>query len=114
MLDSEETARRIKAARMVAGIASASALAERIGSRGLGDKTLRKIESGVRPARLHELQRIASACGLPVAFFTLELDELGQRLADDSPPDIEAAIAAVIPEIESVVTARVLRRLGVD
>lgn len=73
MRSPDETRRRVKAARALAGI-SVETLADRIGQPGLGERTLRSLEgeSG-RPIRPMELQAIATATGLPLGFFTDDL-----------------------------------------
>lgn len=89
---------------MLAGIASANALAERIGARGLAGVTIRKIEAGTRAVRPHELREIARACGLPEAFFTVDFDVL-EAFGGES--DLEDRLV-------DRVTERVLARLRDD
>jgi uncharacterized protein YdcH (DUF465 family) len=81
MTGSEQTARRVKAARALAGIDSVEALAERINQRGLGLKVLRQIEQGRRHAEPRELAAIAEACGIAREFFGLDF----QPDANDKP-----------------------------
>lgn len=104
VLDSDQMARRIKAARALAGISSTDALARRMGVQGLSGETLRKIESGNRNVRPHELREIARACELPYAFFQVDFDVLE---AFGGEPDLEDRIV-------DRVTERVLERLRND
>lgn len=69
----EDTARRVRAARALAGLDSVQALAEAIDQRGLSTKTLRAIEQGRRIAEPRELTAIAEACGLAPGFFRMDL-----------------------------------------
>lgn len=73
-MDSEETRRRLRAGRALAGI-TVEQLAERLGP-GLGAKTLYNVERGEREIRPMELREVARACGLPFAFFVMDFGEL--------------------------------------
>lgn len=73
-----DVARRIRAARILANV-TVEELAERIGVRGLGAKTLGAIEREERPVRRMELAEIARACELPLAFFTIDWSVLHQH-----------------------------------
>lgn len=64
--------RRIKAAMALAGINSFADLAERIDSRGMGERTLRKIADDrdeERVPRRGDLLLIAEITGVPISFF---------------------------------------------
>ena len=62
--------RRLKAARALAGL-SVKELAERLDPKdNLGERTLRKLESGESVVRPIHLREIARVLGLPYAFFT--------------------------------------------
>ena len=74
--DDAEIARRVRAARIIADLRTVEELAERIGARGLGAKTLGAIERAERRPRRMELREIAEACGLPPEFFSADLWEL--------------------------------------
>lgn len=95
------TARRVKAARALAGYRNTGALAADLGP-GLSDKTLRKIESerDPRQAKPHELEMIARACGLTPAFFSVDF----AQLEPDAPPfterlgEIAEALAPDVPQ----------------
>jgi hypothetical protein len=100
-------ARRVRAARELAGYRSADALASAIDEEGLGARTVRSIENGSRPARPRELRSIAALCRVPYEFFTV--------------PDLAEAIrlgAAALTErdatgvAEALATDQVARRSG--
>lgn len=74
--DDAEIARRVRAARIIADLRTVEELAERIGTRGLGAKTLGAIERGERRPRGMELREIADACRLPPEFFSADLWDL--------------------------------------
>jgi transcriptional regulator with XRE-family HTH domain len=96
-MDSEETRRRLKAARALAGL-SVPALATRIDrSNELGERTLRKIESGERPLRPMELRVYLEACGLPYEFLTANLADLGH-----SDPGLEERLAVIESMLERI------------
>lgn len=82
-LEPAEIARRLKAARTLGGFKSTAELAKVLPA-GLGDKTLRKMESvnDPRMPRSHELAAIAEATGVQPDFFTVDRDALGY------PPDL--------------------------
>jgi hypothetical protein len=50
--------------------------AKRLAMRGLSATNLKEIENGTRPLAEHERQRIAEACGVSPAFFTMDLAEV--------------------------------------
>lgn len=116
----EEKIRRIKAARMLAGLSSAEALADRINARGMSRQTIKKIESGARDVAPHELEAIATACELPLGFFTRSRADAfgGTATREDAVagrlPDLRDEVARVLlPELEDRVTRNVLKNLGV-
>lgn len=73
MNGNEEFARKVRAARELAGLRSAEALAEAIDEAGLGVRTIRAIEQGRRYVQASELTAIARACGVSVDFFRADL-----------------------------------------
>lgn len=113
-------ARRIKAARALAGLKSTKALAERTGE-GLGDKTLRKFESetdAAEPDR-QQLLRIAGACEVHIAFFEFDLNAVLQAeglrrvhatLYGENLEGIEEVIAESLAAVASTVARDVRKR----
>jgi hypothetical protein len=80
MLPADELRKRVKAARALAGFGSTKELARAIGPDGkLGDRKLRTLEgeSAPRPFREPELEQIAKACSVSMAFFTVDFAVLG-------------------------------------
>lgn len=76
MPSSNEIRRRVKAAREIAGL-SVEGLAKKIDQKGLGERTLRSLESpNNRPFKSMELKAIAEACNLPYQFFTVNFWEV--------------------------------------
>lgn len=63
----------MRAARCIAGLHTVDELAARVATRGLGKKTLGRIERGERGVAEMELAQIARACDLPLEFFTADL-----------------------------------------
>lgn len=94
--------RRIKAARALKGFRSTAALAKELDA-GLGDKTLREIESGKRPILERELREIAGACGVPYEFFTVDFDRLPELTDKPSVESTGEAIADYV--IQRIATA---------
>jgi transcriptional regulator with XRE-family HTH domain len=82
MVSGQELGRRLRAARELAGLHSAEELGKVINERGLSGRTIRNIEAGIRTAQRRDLRAIAEACGLPMAWFEV---------------DIAAAVAAATP-----------------
>ncbi len=101
----EETARRVRAARALAGIRSVEALAERIDSRGLSAHTLRDIEQGHRAAAPHEIAAIAQACGLPQRWFCADWWALDRALQRGPDNEITLAVGALHQDLQSVLAA---------
>lgn len=92
-----EIARRLKAARQLAGFSNVEELAAAIGTEGLSAGTLFNVEQQRRVVRFHgqpvvlrphEAQAIARVCGLPDDWFDLDLRRL------TAVPDSEADIIA--------------------
>lgn len=80
-LDPEDVARRVKAARMLAGYSSVKKLAAAINEKGLSGGTIRKYEEARRtPIRTSELYAIAEACGLPLEWFYVDLAEAARSM----------------------------------
>lgn len=98
-MDPEETRRRVKAARALAGI-SVKDLAERIGQKGLGERTLRELEGDAgRAWRPMELQAVAQACELPYEFFTVDFSQLSLSARTDTRLDaLEAEVRRLAAE----------------
>lgn len=100
MANPPTTGRRIKAAMALAGY-SIEELSEAIDQRGLGPRTLRKLQDDADPreARAWELRAIAEACDLPYAWFTVEsfadaLDDARGRDGRVSPEERLAELEA--------------------
>lgn len=74
--DSEELARRIRAAIALAGINGVPELARRLDTPGLGQDTLYAALAGRRHIGRHEVREIAAICGVPFEFFTEDLGAL--------------------------------------
>lgn len=76
------SSRRIRAALALSGL-TIEELAARIDQRGLGARTLRKLqdETDEREARPMELQAIAAATGIPYVFFTIPFAYLDDMVA---------------------------------
>lgn len=108
-MDSEDLARRLRAARAITpptnaeldarptakrkpepGITVAE-LADRINEAGLGERTLGKIERAEKTPANRDLLAIAGALGLSLDFFVLEREALLRRLAGDGAPGIPGA-----------------------
>lgn len=81
--DYDEVERRLRAATLLAGITWGD-LAERIGEPGnFGETTLRKLNADSPPTKIRSAyRRTADATGLPAAFFTAPLEELGPTGGD--------------------------------
>ena len=105
--------------RAIAGYVNVKDLAAAIGpDAGLGERTLRKLESGESPLRPPAMREIAQACGLPYEFFTVDFqrlpdlengpNELDRHVRENSRRlnDLEEAVRQ-IPEM-----ATALRRLN--
>jgi transcriptional regulator with XRE-family HTH domain len=86
--------RRMVAARMLAGLTSAEALAEKIDQRGLGTKVLRNYEQGKDAPEQRDLEAIADACEIPVEWFIADLS----RLPEIAPTDSRAEIRRVLDQ----------------
>lgn len=108
-MDSDDIQRRIRAARALTaptaeelenrpegrsrnhvGITT-DELAARVSEPGLGFKTLGAIERGERGVQRSELIVIAEATEMPLAFFTLERQQLLEGLAGGAAPGIPGA-----------------------
>jgi transcriptional regulator with XRE-family HTH domain len=77
--------RRLRAARLLGGFSTQAALADALDLRGLHVRNIRdaetndgRLESG-RLIAPHELEAIARACGIDVAFFELDLADLSEQ-----------------------------------
>lgn len=103
----EDIRRRIRAARLLAGMARAEDLADAIDRRGFGKDTIYDMESGERTVLDHELDVIAAATGVSPAFFQVDFTTLAQTgtsleervanlerlVAEITGEDVESAIA---------------------
>lgn len=95
-----EARRRMRAARVLAGL-TVPKLAERIPDENrMGERTLRKLESGESELRPKEMREIAEACDLPYEFFTVDfsrLPELNEGAGDlaGRMDELEAELAEV-------------------
>lgn len=80
--EQEDRRRRMRAARAIGGFKNVGDLADAItADASLGERTLRKFESGESPLRPPAMREIAHACGLPYEFFTADFSRLPE-LAD--------------------------------
>ena len=96
MNGNEDLARRVRAARALAGFESVEALADAIGQRGLSARTLRNIEQGRRHAEPRELAAIAEACDLTPQFFRLDFSApLSAHENDTRLENVETQIASL-------------------
>jgi hypothetical protein len=91
---------RMKAARDLAGIPSIEALIEKLQERGvtkMGRTTLYAIEGNRRtsPTSASELEDIAQACGLPLAWFTADFSRLAE-ISEDPRQVIAQGITAAL------------------
>lgn len=69
----------MRAARALAGFKSVADLAQAIPSEAdLGERTLRKFESGESELRPPVMREIAAACRLPYEFFSVDFTRLGE------------------------------------
>jgi hypothetical protein len=105
MANTPTVGRRIKAAIALAGY-SIEDLSEAIDQRGLGPRTLRKLQddSDPREPRAWELRAIADACDVPYRWFTVDsfkeaIDGAGQR------PDLESDVAEMRAELGELADA---------
>jgi transcriptional regulator with XRE-family HTH domain len=88
MPGSEDTIRRIQAARALAGL-TVRDLAARIGVAGFGYGPLGEIERGSRHVQPHELEWIAQACDVDPSFFTADFSRpLDQPNHDDGTAEV--------------------------
>lgn len=83
--DPSEVGRRVRAARAYADDMSQPELGEALGSAS----TIKRIEAGKRIAQPHELEKIATACGLPVEFFTIDFSFLPALIGGESPEHLD-------------------------
>ena len=97
--DREATARRVRAARIVAGL-TVEELAAKLGGRGLGTRTIGKIERVERDAEPHELQRIAEVTDVPLWFLRHGFD--GQAIEDEAEPTLGERLDALQGEVEAL------------
>lgn len=120
MLDQDELRRRIKAARALSGT-SVQQLADRIPEdRKLGERTLRKLESGEATIRSPHVEAIAAACDLPASFFTADFRRLDEISGDQvnstsfSTPVIVSAIASLVRgwDVQGVSSVDIAARIG--
>lgn len=88
-----DAARRLRAARVLAGVETREELAERVNLAKLGAKTIGKIERGERALEEHEIPPIADALGIPVSFFTDGPGASDARKAFQQLDRIETAVA---------------------
>jgi DNA-binding XRE family transcriptional regulator len=102
VVSAEDTQRRIRAARVLAGMERVDDLADKINTRGLGRDTLYNIEAGRRRVQPHELRLIAEATRVSPAFFEVDFSTLGQPGAEfaDRVRAIEEQLAAYDARLE--------------
>lgn len=87
----EESGRRIKAARILAGLRNKEALAAHLNQPNMGATKIGQMEAGSKPLHDYERDFIADKLGLPRSFFTAPLERLGD--VDPSPRERHAALA---------------------
>ena len=96
---SEELGRRVRAARILGGFYRRIDFIEATGG-ALAARSLEKIENGERQRlSLLEMDTIASTCGVPVEFFTFDLDSLTQASVVERLEAVEGKLAAVLAEL---------------
>lgn len=94
-----EFKRRNRAARELAGIRSHSELAARIDQRNLSASNIRAMERGERPLYRSDLFAIAEACGLPLAWFEVDIaDALAAYAVSQLPADPAAELERELEE----------------
>jgi hypothetical protein len=94
------TERRIRAAMALADL-DFDELAERIDTKGLGERTLRKLADPAdsRGARPHELRLIAEACGVPDWFVAEGFARQGSPI-EGRVAQLEAGTASLLKAVE--------------
>lgn len=80
----DHLARRIRAARELAGLRSVEALVEAIDQKGLGRSVIREAEQGKRGLVARDLAAVADACQVPYAFFDMDFFEAAGALRERS------------------------------
>lgn len=100
--DAPPIGRRIKAAMALAGL-TIEDLADRIDQRGLGARTLRKLQDDddSREARTWELREIAKACDVPEWFLTSSAIPTYET-PDTRPADLQAQIDALREDLTAL------------
>lgn len=82
--DDPQIARRLRAARHLAGFKSVEALANALDQRSLGLTTLRGVERGEGTLDPMKRHAIAVACGLPDEFWTMDFHKAAEALEERS------------------------------
>lgn len=80
----DHLARRLRAAREIAGLRNADDLVDRIGQKGLGRSVIRSVEQGRRHLEGRDLAAVADACQVPLEFFTMDFFEAAGALRERS------------------------------
>lgn len=94
---------RIRAARVLGGFSGVPALAaqlEALGLNGMGRTKLYEAERGEFVPAYHQLSEIATACELPVEFFSADLQRMGE-ISENPRTVIAEAIAAAVARSEA-------------
>jgi transcriptional regulator with XRE-family HTH domain len=94
---------RIRAARLLAGYTTPKALADHFKAQGvnkLGSTKLYMAERDEQPLEYRDLEEIAYACGLPVAFFTADFSRLPEISEDPRKVIARETAAAVQRSVE--------------
>lgn len=97
-----ELGARVRAARALIGIESATKLAQALDVPKLSRTKMYAIERGELPPARHELEAIAELCELPIGWFVADFDRLDE-LVDEDP---KKAIARAIAEADERVSKR--------
>lgn len=97
-ISADEFKRRVRAARELAGIRSHAALARAIGQRNLSASNIRAMERGERPLYRGDMFAIAEACGLPLAWFELDIRAALEAAAVSPLPDPAAQLESELRE----------------
>lgn len=91
--DAEDIRRRIRAARVLAGMERVDDLAEAINRRGFARDTIYEVERGKRPVGDHELAWIAEATGIAPAFFRVDFATLGDQSGSEPGETLQEQLA---------------------
>lgn len=100
VLPNQEIARRLTAARILAGHPNRAKFAEALGLRNFGEGPVKQVEAGKRPLYEHERRAVAKLCDLPVEFFEVPRSQLGVVAAEPTP--VEERLAEIERQIRDL------------